>query len=394
MKPHNTLWLHVPAFILTRSVINTMQRMVYPLLPVFARGLGVDVTAMGLALSLRSATGLVGPFLAAVSDLRGRKAGLVGGMAMLTAGATLAAVWPTFLAFVGMLILSIMGNLVFVPSVQAYIGDRVTYRRRGLVIAMTEYSWSISFIVGVPAVSFLIARYGWQAPFPWLAGLGLAGMVGLWLLLPDDRPPVGGASTYWSGFGQVLRQPAARAGIVLAMGMSGANELVNLIFGVWLEDTFAVKIGALAAASVVIGLSELGGEGLVSLFTDRWGKRRAVAAGLALNAGAVLALPGLGGSLNAAFVGLFLFYITFEFTMVSSLPLMTEVLPGARATFMAMFVAGAALGRALSSLVALRLYTWAGPWDAVSPVLLPVLAAASLNGIALLALRLIPENSV
>ena len=51
------------------------------------------------------------------------------------------------------------------------------------------------------------------------------------------------------------------------------------IFGVWLEDSFDLQIAALGAASAVIGLSELGGEGLVAAFVDRLGKPRAIGLG-------------------------------------------------------------------------------------------------------------------
>ena len=61
------------------------------------------------------------------------------------------------------------------------------------------------------------------------------------------------------------------------MWASAGNELVNLIFGVWLEDSFGLQIAALAGASAVIGFSELGGESLAALLTDRIGKPRALA---------------------------------------------------------------------------------------------------------------------
>ena len=46
---------------LLRIIMNTMQRMVYPFLAVFARGLGVDVTAVSLALAGRNMAGVFGP---------------------------------------------------------------------------------------------------------------------------------------------------------------------------------------------------------------------------------------------------------------------------------------------------------------------------------------------
>lgn len=112
---------------------------------------------------------------------------------------------------------------------------------------------------------------------------------------------------------------------------------------------------------------------------DRIGKQRAVRAGLAVTSLAALALPLLGQSLIGALAGLFLFYLGFEFTLVSYIPLMTEVLPEARATLMAANLAAFSLGRALGALVGPGLYA-AGFWA-------NALVALALNALALLVLR-------
>jgi len=163
--------------------------------------------------------------------------------------------------------------------------------------------------------------------------------------------------------------------------------LVNLIFGVWLEDSFGLKIAALAGASAVIGLSELSGEGLVALTTDRLGKPRALALGLGGNILASLLLPIVGRTEVGALVGLFLFYITFEYVLVSHIPLMTEVLPGARVTLLSFNVMGHSLGRMIGALGATFIYERFG--------FLPVtLIAILFNGFALLALGELTQKIV
>ena len=72
---------------------------------------------------------------------------------------------------------------------------------------------------------------------------------------------------------------------------------------------------------------------------------------MALNAAACLALPLLGRNLAGASAGLFLLYLTFEFTIVSGIPLMTELVPEARATMMASNVGSHSVGRALGALI-------------------------------------------
>ena len=386
-----SLPVQISIFVAIRTVLNTLVRMAYPFLPIFGRGLGVDLYLLSYALTLRSATGILGPLLASVGDSHGRKAGMLFGVALFTAGAGVLVAWPTYPAFVAMLVLSILANFVFFPSMQAFLGDRVPYERRGFVLALTELGWSLAFILGVPAVGLIIERGGWQAPFVWMAGMGLLSLAVLNWLLPWDRPRPGEANSVWRNMGGVFAHKPAVAGLLVGICISGGNELINLIFGVWLEDTFKVQIAALAVASAIIGLSELGGEGLVTGFVDRLGKRRSVGIGLIGNALAALALLWLGRSLTGAMVGLFLFYITFEFTIVSSLPLMTEVFPAARATYMAMYIASTSLGRSIGSLAAPRLYNLGRSMEHMPSLLIIVLATIVLNLAALLTLRAIKE---
>ena len=98
----------------------------------------------------------------------------------------------------------------------------------------------------------------------------------LWRLIPSDAPAAN-VPPALANVRAVIRSIPALAGISIALWASAANEMVNLVFGVWLSDAFGLKIAALAGASAVIGLAELGGEGLVATVTDRIGKPRAVA---------------------------------------------------------------------------------------------------------------------
>jgi predicted MFS family arabinose efflux permease len=339
-----------------RTIFNTMHRMVYPFLGIFAHGLGVDITALSFALTGRSLVGAFIPFAASATDQRGRRFGMLAGIALFTIGVGLVAVFPTLWTLTAALILALFGKYLFDPAMQAYFGDRIPYQRRGLALAVTEVGWSLAFILGVPAMGLLIARYGWSAPFPVLAALSLGMFVVIWWMAPCRDTNHVPARNPWANFGVVLRNAPALAGISIALWASAANELVNLIFGIWLEDSFGLQIAALAGASAVIGFSELGGEGLVALLTDRIGKPRALMLGLSANALVSVLLPFIGRTEVGALVGLFLFYITFEYVIVSHVPLMTELLPGARVTVMSFNLTGHSLGRALGAFLAPFIY--------------------------------------
>ncbi|OGD18775.1 MAG: hypothetical protein A2W03_12375 [Candidatus Aminicenantes bacterium RBG_16_63_16] len=370
-------------FVAVRTASNTAYRMVYPFLPVLARALGVDLATMSLALSARSASGALGPLLAPLTDRRGRRFGMSLGLGLFASGAFLAFAGPGFAAFAGALVLMTVGKYVIDPAVLAHLSDIVPYERRGGALALTELSWSLAFFIGVPAAGFLVGRFGWRSPFLALACLGLAGLVAVRAVLGRGGPGTDGSSgpsaaderaSYRGSYLAVVRSPAALAGIAVILAVSMSNELVNLVFGVWLEDSFGLKLAALGAAAAVIGVAEFGGESLVVGTVDRLGKTKALMIGLAGNSLAVLVLPLAGRTTAAALAGLAFFYLTFEYTVVSMLPVMSEILPGARATLLAFYAASFSLGRAIGSLLSPRLYGLGFPAVA--------LTAAGLNAIA------------
>jgi predicted MFS family arabinose efflux permease len=118
---------------------------------------------------------------------------------------------------------------------------------------------------------------------------------------------------------------------------------------------------------------------MCALIVDRLGKERSILFGLIGNSAVALLFPLLDSSLPLFLVWLFLFFLTFEFAIVACLPLMTEVLPRARTTLLAAFLAALSLGRSLGAFIAPFLYNWG--------FFALCLAAAVFNILAVLMLR-------
>jgi predicted MFS family arabinose efflux permease len=281
---------------------------------------------------------------------------------------------PSYPIFFLTLILTTLGKYMFDPHMQGYLGDRVPYERRGLALAVTELGWSFAFIIGIPFMGFLISRGGWLSPFGTLSILGLISITLISKIIPphsDDRVKW---AQMWGNFTQVLRHPPALTALSIGLAISAGNEVINLVFGVWLENTFGLQILALSGAAAAIGLAELGGESLMGGITDRMGKERSIGWGLAANCLAAAIFPILGQSLSGAVIALFLFYITFEFTLVAIIPMMTEIMPNARVTLMAFNVAGLSLGRAIGALAASPLYQFGIAGSAVAAIFFNLIA--------------------
>ena len=379
------LRLQVLAFSLTRLVLFTAFRMVFPFLPEAARGLGVGLEVAALAVAARSALGLAGPVLGSIADARGRRWAILLGLATFSAGMVLIALSPTYPSFLAGLLLSYAGEITFEAAMYAYLADRVPYERRGRALAPIEGTFSVAFLVGIPVVGWLTARSGWNAPYGWLAAAGAAAAVMLRLLLPRDRLSPRGQPSLAAGLRRILSRRPAVAGMVVCLLFVSGIQSINIIYGAWLEQAFGLGPEALGLASTVIGAAGLAGVGLVALLTDRIGKRRAVAIGLIANVLAGLGLLALGKTLAGALILLFLFYLSFEFIIVSMLSLMSQFVPEARATMMAATLAAISGGDALGAAV--------GPLLFRGGLGLSALAAAALDLAALAVLwRWIPKD--
>ena len=366
--------------------------MINPFLSTFERGLNVDLVILGRVLALRSTASILGPLLAWQADRRGRKFGMLFGLVIFTTSLLVMTIWPSFYSFVLVIVLAALGVFIFNPSMQAYLGDRVPYEQRGRVLSLSELGWSLSFIIGIPIIGLIISRLGWKAPFPLLAGLGTLSIIVLAIILPKGVASTESHASPIKTIGKLISSPPAISGMLMGGMLSMANELVALVFGVWLEDLFGMKITALGITAALIGCAELVAELLSAGVTDRLGKFRSITSGILANCLAAVFLMILGRGIYGAITGLLLFFLSFEFTVVSSIPLMTEVAPATRATFMACYVAAVSLGRAAGDLLTPKLLNLGdviSQGHRMTPILIGVVA---LNAIALLALKHLRKN--
>jgi predicted MFS family arabinose efflux permease len=381
--PRTKLNLNVGLISLTRLFVNTSVRMVYPFLAIFAAGLNVDVSMISLALAVSMIASAVGPFLAPVADQRGRKTGMLVGLGIYLVGVLLVGLLPNYTTFLLAVLLGNLGNNVFASALQAYLGDHVPYQKRGLYLTITEMPWALAFILMIPLAGLIISHMTWYAPFWFLSGLVAIMIVLIILFIPNETPPPSEAAALFADIKKVLTYKPALFGMALGFLIVAGNEVVNVVFGVWIQDSFGLQIAALGAASAIIGFSELAGEGITAFLADRLGKEKTITLALSLSSLFVLTLPWLGRHEVGALIWLFLFYFTFEIAIVSALPLMTEVVPNARATMMALFIAALSLGRAAGDVIAPQLYK-GGFWlNAAACLVLNLLAWLALSRIRL-----------
>jgi len=205
----------------------------------------------------------------------------------------------------------------------------------------------------------------WQAPLYVLGGLGLGGMIALMFLFPNHVHPKDSThekNTLWQAWPHLTKNRSAVGALGYAFMISVANDNLFVVYGAWLEQSFHVSIVVLGFGTAIIGLAELCGEGVTVLLSDRIGLRRSISAGLVLTVISYGLIPLCGASLAMALGGIFVIFLTFEFTIVTSMSLCTEILPEYRATMMSAFFAAAGAGRVVGALLGGHLWLAGGIW--------------------------------
>jgi predicted MFS family arabinose efflux permease len=190
----------------------------------------------------------------------------------------------------------------------------------------------------------------------------LFGLGAIAVLLPTDpaeRRRVGGFPM-GASFRDMLRRRPAVGVLLVSLLANAGNDGLFVVYGAWLEQGFSMGVLGLGAATGVIGVAELGGEGVSALFGDRIGLKRAVFFGLFLCIAAYGILPMTAASVPLALGGLFFAFLCYEFSIVSTISLATELLPEQRATMMAAFFAAAGIGRIIGAFCGGFIWTLGG----------------------------------
>jgi predicted MFS family arabinose efflux permease len=130
----------------------------------------------------------------------------------------------------------------------------------------------------------------------------------------------------------------------------GGLDLFFVSQSTWLKDQLAANEAMIGALFVLIGIAELLGSSAVVLFADRIGKRRSVVYGFSMTCICLITMALFGQSWWSVAFFVFVFYAIIEYSIVASFPLMSETVPHARGTMMALMTAAVGIGRIFSSL--------------------------------------------
>jgi MFS transporter, DHA1 family, inner membrane transport protein len=351
---NRSLGWQLACVILSRFFLNTARRFCYPFAPAMARGLGVALPTVTSIIALNQLTAMFGFLIGPIADRHGYRFMMLFGLSLLGIGMCIGGAFSWVWALAVALFCAGVGKAIFDPVTQAFLGEQVPYHRRGLAIGISETAWAGSSLIGIPLMGLLIDRYSWQAPFWMLGAAGVFAMGIIFLQIPNTRAAqpqtIHQSKSSPNQWINLFRHRPAVGVLGFGVMLSVAADNLFIVYGVWFESAFHLKVAALGFTAVVIGCAELVGEGITAILSDRMGPSRALTLGVILSAASYFLLPLAEQSLIQALVALFVVFVTFEFSMVTTFTLCTELLPDARATMMGGFYTAAAVGRVLGGL--------------------------------------------
>ncbi len=344
-----------------KTVTNVALRWIPPFLPTLERAFGATTTQLTTVLGVGETAGLSTVFVGRHLDRGRERAVMITSLGLVAASAVLALA-GTLATFAVSFFMVVLGVSNLTVAGQAWISHRVDYGRRARSLGLYETSWAIALLAGAPIVAVLINVFGWRGPFVAIAiaSLGAAALVAFTLPAHDVTVEIDRVDV--DEIDPVVRPAPTsitpRAWLVMigsaCIAMAGLSVFV--ISGSWLDDGFGVSTGGVGAVAMLFGATELVSSLGSAAFADRLGKLRTTLGGIVGLLVGLAIMVTADDELWRGIVGVVVFLLGFELAFVVSLSLVSESMPDARGTTLAVSNAVGTVARASGAVASGWLY--------------------------------------
>jgi len=262
-------------------------------LPVYSKALGASALEIGGLFSMFTATTLVlRPLIGWAVDRFGRKQFLVAAFGLYTLSMILFALSDNMLGLYASRLVQGIGSSLLWIAVNTIVADLSTKedlgRAMGRVKEMTARGGMVGAFAGFLLITTLSEEISWQVIFFGFSAFTLLAGWLAWRSVPETRVNQSTANKE--------RQPLSSnlLKLLLVIFITGASEaMLGPIFLIYLADRFTTDIDALAFASIPAGLVWGFLAGRLGSLSDRFGRVRMMAVGLAGSGLLSIVLPHL-----------------------------------------------------------------------------------------------------
>jgi predicted MFS family arabinose efflux permease len=265
-------------FILFLGVAD--NQVLSPLLPSIRNQYMKSSSDMGILISVYSfCSGLSVLIWGPISDLIGRKKGLLSGLIVFFCGSISSYAAISFPLLLMGRIITGMGASMLSLNVTSYVADFFPYHKRGWAMGAVFSSYFAALILGVPIGSWFGDRFGWNSVFGVMGLSAILLFIVTYLLLPS----LGSASknlhanypiSLLHQYVRFLKNSGNLGALFSSLFASAGITGFMWFLGVWLHDSFGIPGRKVGFVFLISGAAALLAAPLAGALSDRIGKRR------------------------------------------------------------------------------------------------------------------------
>jgi predicted MFS family arabinose efflux permease len=146
-----------------------------------SESLGVSIRTAGLLITFGAIVLCIGsPLTAWLTSRIERRSLLTSVLAVLAITNLASAFAPDYASLLAIRLIMLAIGVIYTPQAVGTAALIVPVEKRGSTIAYVFLGWSLAAAAGLPLITFIASRYGWQAAY---AGIGTLGVISFFLLL-------------------------------------------------------------------------------------------------------------------------------------------------------------------------------------------------------------------
>lgn len=336
-----------------KGTINTAIRWLPFFLPTLAVAFDSSTAVLAALLGVAEASGLSTLFVGRWLDAGRERLVIIASLLSLVVSSALAMSGNIWLLGAAVVVLGAASGHITVGG-HAWISARVAFERRARFIGIYEFSWASALLIGVPIVAALISWFGWRGPFVAVAVASLLAAAGVAMIDDGDFDVSAARKTAPDVRTPLTTDAWLIIGVSSTVALSGLAMIA--VTGTWMDEVLGVSVGGIGLVAMSFGFAELVASICSSAFADRLGKRRTMQASVTCVLVGLTIVAVTGSSLLIGAIGLVIFFLGFEYSIVTSFSLVSEAAPLARGRALAANNAFSTLARGLGTIASGYLY--------------------------------------
>ena len=279
------------ALTIATFVVGVDLYIVAAVLPAIADDLREPIALVGLLASAYALpTAIFAPLFGPLSDRRGRRAGMLIGLAIFSVAAAACVVAPSLPFLLLARAINGLGAAIAAPATLAYASDLPSPRERARTLGIVLSAFPFSTLIGLPIGALVTGLFGWRAAFAFVLLVAIVAVLAI-SRLPADRPHGENSPGYLASYRRVLGDRRALGVLSVTFAWFAGTFGYFVYQAEFFHEAFNLPTSVAGLSYLVVGVVGVAATRLSGAFLHAVGARRAVMIGIAAFAIAAFLMP-------------------------------------------------------------------------------------------------------